>query len=183
MWLGATVETKLQLKVERSAEEFHCRPALCFFSFFFFFVVGGSLKVTARLLSPFFTHRRSQTHFPPQNSTKRGLKHPVEGKKKFWNPSGPEMCSAFDWKHTFCRLQRTGLCSSSAFGSFCRNTFFLKIRTTSAAVLSLPLWCRELKFFPHLVAAYFPLLRQRVNGIHHPRFFVVFFCWCLKRTH
>ena len=99
---------------------------LVFFFRFFFFLGGGAFIVKTRLLSPFFSHRRSQTHFPPQNSTKRGLKHPVEGKKKFWNPSGPEMCSAFDWKHTFCRLQRTGLCSSSAFGSFCRNTFFKK---------------------------------------------------------
>lgn len=47
---------------------------------------------------------------------------------------------------------------------------FFKFENTNAAVLSLPLRYRELKFFPHLVAAYFPLLRQRVNGIHHPVF-------------
>lgn len=123
---------------------------------------GGSLKVTARLLSPLFSHRSSQAHFFffPKPHKVRNILKPIRARNVF----------CFRLKTYFLSLTKNRPLLIECIRIILQKYFFFKFENTNAAMLSLPLRYRELKFFPHLVAAYFPLLRQRVNGIHHPVF-------------
>lgn len=123
---------------------------------------GGSLKVTARLLSPLFSHRSSQAHFFFFSKTAQS--------EKYSETHQGQKCVLLSIENILSVAYKEQASADRVHSDHSAEILFFKFENTNAAVLSLPLRYRELKFFPHLVAAYFPLLRQRVNGIHHPVF-------------
>lgn len=100
--------------------------------------------MTARLLSPLFSHRSSQAHFFFFSKTAQS--------EKYSETHQGQKCVLLSIENILSVAYKEQASADRVHSDHSAEILFFKFENTNAAVLSLP------------------LLRQRVNGIHHPVF-------------